>query len=207
MAEWVVPNVYPPSSAFDGRRYADGTYKCLIWVGLDGTHGTHDVLQAGVRCTVKVVQGGVGPSVPEAFIEWYPHALTPVPHSDFDVRTGDTILCSVCAPFGNAHGTVTFVNRTTGKTMTHGIDPPPGVTSTGNTAEWIVEDPGAPTGGKQPFANYGSVTFRNCAAGTKHHSLDLRSACPMNMLDRAGNVMSHGEIESSTSVTCTVGTV
>src|SRR5262245_30409918 len=55
--QWTVPNVSPPSSALTGTGFKDGTYICAVWVGLDGDHGTTDVLQAGTS-SVVTVKGG-----------------------------------------------------------------------------------------------------------------------------------------------------
>jgi hypothetical protein len=197
---WVIPNVSPPQSAWNGTGYNDGTYKCSVWVGLDGWKGTTDVLQAGTT-SVVTVSGGVAQS-PSSYpwIEW---AGDPEkPQSDFPVNPGDAVLCTVCAPFGNAHGAAMFVNQTTGLAMNYPIDPPAGVTLSGNVAEWIVEDPGRLGGGLWPFPNYGLASFQNCTAGTKNISVNLGDACPINLIDGAGKVISRSTIDSDTSLTC-----
>jgi Peptidase A4 family len=197
--QWVVPSVSPPQSAWNGKAYNDGTYICAVWVGLDGWHGTNDVLQAGTNSVVTVTGGKLSTSY-YSWIEWYGNPWTP--ESDFPVNPGDTVFCTVCAPFGNAHGTAMFVNQTTGLAMNYGINPPAGVTLNGNVAEWIVEDPGQLSGGLFPFPSYAATTFRNCTAGTKNISVNLGDACPINLVDGAGNVISRGEIDSDTSLTC-----
>jgi peptidase A4-like protein len=198
--QWVVPSVSPPATAWNGTGYNDGTYICAVWVGLDGWNGTGDVLQAGTNSTVTVSGGVVTSRSSYSWIEWFGNPWTP--ESDFPVNPGETILCTVCAPFGNAHGTALFVNQTTGLHMNYGIDPPANVTLSGNVAEWIVEDPGQIGGPLFPFPNYGLTIFQNCSTGSKDVSLNLHDACPINLLDGSGNVISESTFNSDTSLTC-----
>jgi hypothetical protein len=199
--EWVVPAVVPPQSAWNGKAYDDGTYICVVWVGLDGTDGTGDVLQAGTGSQVDVSGGVVTSTSYFAWTEWFGNAWKVA--DQFPVNPGESILCTVCAPFDNDHGAALFVNQTTGLAWNHPIDPPANVALTGNVAEWIVEDPtNLSTGFLYPFPNYGLATFTNCAAGTKHISLDLGDACPINLTDGAGKVISQGTIDSDTTMTC-----
>jgi hypothetical protein len=201
--QWTVPSVSPPASAWNGTGYNDGTYICAVWVGLDGWNGTTDVLQAGTSSVVTVTRGQVSSTTYFSWIEWFGFPWTP--ESGFPVTAGDSILCTVCAPFGNNHGTAMFVNQTTGLTANYGIDPPAGVSLSGNVAEWIVEDPSQSSGALYPFPNYGVTNFQNCHAGSKNISLNLNDACPMNLVDGAGNVLSEGVIDSASTLTCTYG--
>jgi hypothetical protein len=198
--QWVVPSVSPPQSAWNGTGYNDGTYMCAVWVGLDGWNGTNDVLQAGTTSQVNVSGGKVTSTSYFSWIEWFGNAWTP--ESDFPVNPGETILCTVCAPFGNAHGTAMLTNQTTGLSMNYGIDPPGGVTLAGNVAECIVEDPGQIGGSLYPFPNYGLTTFHNCSAGSKDISLNLNDSCPMNLVDGSGKVISEGTFLSNSALMC-----
>jgi Peptidase A4 family len=198
--QWVVPNVSPPASAWNGKSYNDGTYICAVWVGLDGWGGTNDVLQAGTNSVVVVSRGVVTSRSYYAWIEWFGNPWQV--ESDFPVSPGDAILCTVCAPFGNAHGTAMFTNQTTGLATNYGIDPPANVTLVGNVAEWIVEDPTQSNGSLFPFPNYGLTAFHNCGAGSKDISLNLNDACPINLVDGSGNVRSESGLNSATSMTC-----
>jgi len=198
--QWVVPNVSPPASAWNGRGYNDGTYICAIWVGLDGWNGSNDVLQAGTNSIVTVSGGLVTSRSYYAWIEWFGNPWQA--ESDFPVSPGDAILCTVCAPFGNNHGTAMFTNQGTGLAMNYGIDPPAGVTLSGNVAEWIVEDPGQLSGPLFPFPNYGLTIFQNCSAGSKNVSLNLNNACPMNLVNASGKVISQATFNNGTSLTC-----
>jgi hypothetical protein len=198
--QWTVPSVSPPASAWNGTAYNDGTYLCAVWVGLDGWGGTTDVLQAGTSSLVTVTRGVVSSPSYYSWIEWFGFPWTP--ESTFPVTAGDSILCTVCAPFGNTHGTAMFVNQTTGLALNYGIDPPAGVSLSGNVAEWIVEDPLQPSNKLYPFPNYGVTNFQNCHAGSKNISLNLNDACPINLVDGSGNVISESTIESASTLKC-----
>jgi hypothetical protein len=199
--QWTVPNVSPPSSAWTGTGFKDGTYMCAVWVGLDGDHGTTDVLQAGTNSVVTVKGGQVTSRSYFAWIEWFGDTSTP--ESDFPVNPGETIFCIVCAPFGGAHGLAMFTNKTTGLAMNYPIDAPAGVTLSGNIAEWIVEDPGQSANKLYPFPNYGVTTFRHCSAGSKNVSLKLGNACPIELVDASRKVISEPRFDSDTGLTCT----
>jgi len=200
--QWTVPNVSPPNSAWTGTGFKDGTYICAVWVGLDGDHGTTDVLQAGTSSVVTVNGGRVTSRSCFAWIEWFGNSSTP--ESDFPVNPGETIFCIVCAPFGGAHGLAMFTNKTTGLAMNYPIDAPAGVTLSGNIAEWIVEDPTQTANNKlYPFPNYGVTTFRHCSAGSKNLSLKLGNACPIELVDASRKVISEPRFDSDTGLTCT----
>lgn len=201
--EWIVPNVSPPASAWNGKSYNDGTYICSVWVGLDGWQGTNDVLQAGTISQCVVSGGKVTSTTFYAWTEWF--SLPWVSISNFPIQVGDSVLCTVCAPFGNTHGTAMFVNQSTGATTSIGINPPTGTSLVGNVAEWIVEDPGQIGGGLFPFPNYGSTTFTECTAGSKTVELDLDSGKEIDLVDAGNNVISSGSIESRRTLLCRYG--
>jgi hypothetical protein len=201
--EWRVPGVNPPATAWNGKGYNDGTYICAVWVGLDGTQGSGDVMQAGTVSQCVVSGGKMTSTTFYAWTEWF--SLPWVSISNFAVSVGDTISCTVCAPFGNTHGTAMFNNLSSGATTTIGIDPPAGTSLVGNVAEWIVEDPGQIGGGLFPFPNYGSTTFTDCTAGSKNVELDLGSATEIDLVDASNKVLSSGSIESHRTLFCRYG--
>lgn len=116
----------PPWSA---KGLADGTYLCGVWVGIDGTAGTNDVLQAGTGSQCVVTGGKFVSTSFFAWTEWF--SLGSVVVANFPVAVGDEISSTVCAPFGNTHGTALFNNLTSGLTTTIGINPPAGVSLSG----------------------------------------------------------------------------
>jgi Peptidase A4 family len=158
--QWNVNGINPLRSP--GGGFVDGTYYCSAWVGIDGRAGTDDVFQAGTDAVAVVKDGKFESTRFYAWTEWF--SLDAVTLANYPVAAGDVISCTVCAPFGPAHGTALFNNLTSGLTTVVGIDPPAETSLSGNVAEWIVEDPGIPL---VPFPNYGSIFFTGCTAGTK----------------------------------------
>jgi hypothetical protein len=202
--EWTVPGVNPPASAWNGTGYNDGTYLCGVWVGIDGTQGTGDVMQAGTASQCVVAGGKMISTRFFAWIEWF--SLPSVAVVNFPVQVGDLISCTVCAPFGNTHGSALFNNLTSGATTNVGIDPPAGTSLVGNVAEWIVEDPGMAGGGLFPFPNYGSTHFTDCSAGSQNIELDLNAAKVIDLVDASNTVLSSAYIESNRTLFCRYGT-
>jgi hypothetical protein len=198
--QWVVPSVAPPLSAWNGTGFNDGTYECAVWLGLDGWNGTTDVLQAGTSSVVTVTGGVVTSTSYFAWTEWFGNLWKT--ETDFPVSPGEAILCMVYAPFGNSHGVALLANQTTGLSMIYGIDPPSGVTLSGNVAEWIVEDPAQASGPLFPFPNYGLTTFQYCVAHSADVTLDLTRACPIYLTDASGKVISESTFLSETSLMC-----
>jgi hypothetical protein len=199
--EWRVPGVNPPPSAWNGTGYNDDTYKCAVWVGIDGTQGTKDVMQAGTTSECVVSGGKVTSSNFYAWTQWFSGPSAYV--HNFPVEVGDLISCTVCAPFGTTHGTAMFNNLTSGATTNVGIDPPESTNLVGNVAEWIVEDPSKLDLSPYPFPDYGSTFFSDCIAGSKNIELDLGSAREIDMVDAASkNVISTATIESKRTLLC-----
>lgn len=202
-ASFAVPTVSPPPSAWNGRGYNDGSWQCLTWVGIDGWNGTTDVMQAGAYSQVTVSKGSFN-YTQYAFYEFAPALWLSVPN--FPVSPGDTLAVNVCAPFTTTHAVATIGNKTTNQVVTVGFDAPGSTKLSGNVAEWIVENPAPPSHPKiaysNEFANYGSVVFHDCIAGSKTQERDLMSATPINMTETDGTVMSRGWIDSGPQLSC-----
>jgi hypothetical protein len=196
--QWNVNGINPPWSP---TGLADGTYFCMVWIGIDGTAGTNDVLQAGTGSQCIVTGGKF---VSTSFFAWTEWFSLPWVVASFPVAVGDEISCTVCAPFGNTHGTALFNNLTSGLTTTIGIDPPSGTSLSGNVAEWIVEDPGQLSGGLFPFPNYGSTFFTGCVAGTKNIELNLSEGTEIDMV-QGGVILSSGVIQNKSTLWCHYG--
>src|SRR5207248_226579 len=91
---WTVPNAYPPDSAkLPNGTWKDGTYRCVSWVGIDGS-GSGDVLQGGTGSQCTVSGGKIISQSAFGWYEWYPYSW--VTFSDFPVHPGDTVNCLVC---------------------------------------------------------------------------------------------------------------
>jgi Peptidase A4 family len=163
-AQWVVPEVldYHP---------ADQNLNIGFWVGLDGW-GSDQLLQAGIAAnlgTSGFFDFGSDLSW-YAWIEWWTEEFKDpaVQVTNFPVAPGDTVFVLVCAPEPD-FGFASMLNVSRGHGTSVGIRARPGITSSGKTAEWIVE---APT--QSPALPYFSpVTFYECGAGSLHQLFHL----------------------------------
>jgi Peptidase A4 family len=201
--EWTVTGVNPPTQP-DGT-YQDGTYQCAFWVGIDGTSGSADVLQAGTTSQCVVSGGNVTSTSVFVWTEWYSAPWQP---QNFAVTWGDQIACSVCAPVDNTHGIALFNNMTTGQIVTFGIVPPtttPPTSLLGNVAEWIVEDPQQLSGAPYLFPVYGGTTFTGCTAGTKNIEIGLYDDGTEIDMVQGVKTLSTGIIEGNHTVFCHYG--
>jgi Peptidase A4 family len=197
--QWNVSGVNPPLSARTASGFADGTYLCVAWVGIDGTAGSTDVLQAGTG-SQALVQGGKFVSTSFfAWAEWF--SLPWFTVANFPVHVGDQISCTVCAPIAATNGSAIFNNLTTGLTTIIPINPPSGTSLSGNVAEWIVEDPSTVSGSLYPFPNYGSTFFTGCASGTKNFELNLSNGKELDMV-QGGVTLSSGVIQNKSTLWC-----
>ena len=146
-----VPNPSPPPNA------APGSYAASAWAGIDGDTYGAAILQAGCDFTADT-NGAVGT---DCWYEYYPQFLIDFP--GFVPAIGDTIYVNIVVTSPTT-GTTTLTNTRTGDTVTQQLNAPsPDATLAGQNAEWIVEDFSS-GGGLVPFANFGQVTFTNCAA-------------------------------------------
>jgi len=86
-------------------------------------------------------------------------------------------------------------NQRTGQTVPVDIDPRPGETANGPSAEWIIEAI------SQLTPEFTPVTFFDCVAGNQNSSFGLNGATLLNMPDPSGNDEVLTTIVSSSSVT------
>jgi hypothetical protein len=158
-AQWVVPDVLEVHPA-------DQDLNVGFWVGLDGW-GTDQLLQAGISAnldTSGLFDWGSDLSF-YAWHEWWTSALDPLDYpvrvENFPVSAGDTIAVLVCAPAPD-FGFASFVNMTRGIGTSIGHPARAGITSSGLSAEWIVEAPTASPG----LPAFHPLTFTSCVAGS-----------------------------------------
>lgn len=197
---WVVPSVSLPPSAFFAGLPREGSYRCSVWVGIDGTAGSNDVLQAGTEGIVNVSGGKITGTTYRAWIEWF--SLASIPES-LTVSPGDLISVTVCAPMlGGANGSAVIANLTTNEIVTYRIEPPAGPGLVGNVAEWIVEDPGQLGGGLFPLANFGQVVFTDCSAGSQDIERNVDDATFIDLVDASGVARAESHYLSSSSLRC-----
>ena len=140
MGMWTIPSV---SASIDPQGTRGG-WDSSSWVGLDGTYGSDDVLQAGIEQRVTI--SGVA-----EYVAWYEWFAPPIPGSppyvyqvnipDFPVSPDQTVFCAVGYVSNHTAGNIYFANFTTGRYFGITLAPPPNATFSGNTAEWILEAP------------------------------------------------------------------
>jgi hypothetical protein len=205
---WIVPDAYPPASAWNGNGYNDGLYNVLHWVGIGGDAGAGagNLLQAGTGTDVNVVNGAISVT-PYVWFEWWNSALDNgyTRLNGFTVTPGDIIAVSVCT--GNdTSGAATIGNVTRSEYVTQAINPPSAnLTLVGNTAEWIVEREGFGGGGLATLADYGAMFFSDCLAGGSGFEVNLSGAGFFNMLDGSATVSTALDV-SATVLECYYGT-
>jgi hypothetical protein len=143
---WVIPAVTQPLQP----QGTDGGWNSSSWVGIDGTFGSDDVLQAGVQQEVDAN----GNAHYVAWYEWFAPSQPDSPPyvfqtniTNFAVSPGQTVYCSVMYVSNHTAGQVYFANEATGQYFSITLAPPPGATFSGSSAEWIMEAPdkGEPT--------------------------------------------------------------
>lgn len=163
---FTVPRTQAPAQSSDGVQYG-----AAAWVGIDGwTCGSgkrlllrHEFALAD-RPTSAILQTGVSMTVQDgvatysAWYEWFPDYMRTF--SALQVNAGDEIRASVRAD-SSVSGTAVLENLSTGRTARHTWRDASqlGKLCQAN-AEWIVED--FSVGGDLiPFADFGTVRFRN----------------------------------------------
>jgi Peptidase A4 family len=184
---WMIPTVSRPGEP----QGSESGWNSSSWVGIDGTYGSDDILQAGMEQRVDAN----GNTSYVAWCEWFaphypnsPSYIFQTNISNFAVSPGDTVYCSVHyadpmvpsavpgryqIPFNNQQhvncldnaghvhkpyhsdstgrhenhssaffgrtGILRFVNATTGQHFSLTLEPPPGASFRGRSAEWIME--------------------------------------------------------------------
>lgn len=171
---WHVPTVSKASEPQSSSPSYDSghgiAYDSSSWIGLDGfdvTVVSNDVLQAGVEQYVDTS----GKAHYVAWYEWYGPIGPPPAYVDqtnianFPVNPGDEIYVSV-QYVGKTAGSIYFGNVTTGKHTSFTLSPPSGATFSGNTVEWIVEDPDGGESTNTALAKFTPVEFTSAIACT-----------------------------------------
>ena len=139
---WRVPTV-SKSAMPPGTR---GDWNSSSWVGIDGTYGSNDVLQAGVQQEVSA--SGQASYTP--WYEWYAPKVTGSPDyinqtniEHMEIQPGDEVFCGVyyVTQQNRPQGEIIFGNTTRGSYFIIVLAPPPGASFSGNSVEWILEAP------------------------------------------------------------------
>jgi len=142
-AVWTIPKAYFPEGA-----NGDMAYAASSWVGIDGDHGSTDILQVGVDSMVY----RAGRKLTRAFVawwEWVPsdreYAQRNFEESDrevknFDVSAGDTVDCQIYVEHGDRkQASIRLYNRNSGVARSFLVKAPKDTELRGNCVEWIVE--------------------------------------------------------------------
>ena len=163
---WRVPTVGIPETPAG----TDGGWDSSSWVGIDGTYGSNDVLQAGVQQSVA----GDGSTTYVAWYEWFAPKVDGSPGYIFqtnidnlEIQPGDEVFAGV--HYRDGKGLVMFGNVDRGHYFSIEIDPPPGASMSGNSVEWIMEapntgEPGTSLPGFSPVV-FSAATATPAAAG------------------------------------------
>lgn len=174
IANWIVPTVSKPSEPASSFPSYDSTvgidWDSSSWIGLDGFNATvvsNDVLQAGVQQYVDTS----GKPHYVAWYEWFTAGDTTPAYvyqtniTNIPIRPGDEVSVSV-QYMSKTAGYIYFGNVTTGKHTSVTLAPPSGATFSGNTVEWIVEDPDGGEETNTALAKFTPVVFSSAIACT-----------------------------------------
>jgi len=161
-----------------------GRHFVSIWIGIDGFE-SNDVFQAGVIIETILNSDGSTETGYFPWYEWYPLDLTVI--EGFPASPGDVIFISL-TEVSPSVGNILFENLSQGVGVQGDISSPtPSANLQGISVEWIVEDPGLP---QDPFLNFGTVVFTNCAAGTSTGaSVDLTDSTLLTLITVSGDTI------------------
>jgi hypothetical protein len=150
-SDFEVPAVQQRSGCSGGWEFASAQN------GIDG-FGSPDMLQAGVEFGAYC-SGATRATYYSAWYEWYPYGAVSI--GGFPVAPGDTIFVEVWHT-SPTQGYAYLVNTNTNQAVEVGFTAYPGYSLRGNSAEWIVQDPGA-------LINFGSIPFWSAMAYTESY--------------------------------------
>jgi len=175
-ASWTVSRPYPQNWAWTTSGWKSGNFRAGTWVGIDGYHTSHDVLQAGTAQRCVTSNGGDMKVVTFPWIEWYPAHVVEI--SGFEVNPGDLVTVQVGAfdlsPSGPVtRGFVFFCNRSACTYFSAVIKAPDGISLQGDTAEWIVECH-KPEDGEPTMSYLGATFFYKCWAIAENKKNKIR---------------------------------
>jgi hypothetical protein len=115
--------------------------------------------------------------------------------TNFPVAAGDTVAMTVCAPQPD-YGFVTMTNVTRNQGTSVGLQARPGITSTGGSAEWVLE-----SSAQSPvLPAFRPITFTDCYGGSSTESFHLLPGpAVVNITSTQGNALTATRILSDTS--------
>jgi len=191
-ATWTMPSVAPPGGA-----QSDIWYTASTWIGIDGDDGSGDVLQAGCDADV-MISGGSTQTQFNPWWEWYPADSFWI--TSMTVSAGDELTCLICVSSPTS-ASIFLGNVTTGVGHFFSATPPSGISLQGNCAEWIVEALETGPANAPELAQYTTVDFTECNAGTAGgKTVQASDGNTIDIVDATNAVISEGEILSTTEV-------
>ncbi len=191
---WKVPFPRSPRGRCDGNWYFSSA-----WIGIDGSLGSTDVLQAGTEQDELCVAGQTQQNF-YAWWEWFPAASIKI--DNFPVAVGDSISCLICAG-STTTGEIFITNQTQNVHTAFSVTATGTTSLTGNCAEWIVERPTLSDGALAQLPDYGEVDFTESFAGTtKLATVNAGSGAATVMQDDFCNNISVGAITGQQTLKC-----
>jgi hypothetical protein len=197
IANWVVPTVSKASEPASSSPSYDKTvgiaYDSSSWIGIDGFNFSvvsNDVLQAGVEQYVDTS----GHAHYVAWYEWFtagdtsPSYVNQTNITNIPIHAGDEVMVSVQYQ-GKTSGYIYFGNVTTGLHTSITLAPPPGATFSGNTVEWIVEDPDGGESTNTALAKFTPVVFNSAIACTAKGTNNPQNDDTCNIETPGGKVL------------------
>jgi hypothetical protein len=157
---WAFTSFYIPKIELDYNG-PDGENLLAAWVGIDGSYGSPDLIQAGFAWKIDK-RGDVINVNQYAFYEWYPAPAVAISASELDFSIGDrvAIYITIQSP---TNATFELRNVNTGKNISHSLTPPTDAAKwQGDHVNWIVEEQ---YNNGVHLANFTRFSFNNCRAG------------------------------------------
>ncbi len=199
LAEWQIPAVQEAIGT------CGSTDVSSVWVGIDGSSNSKDVMQAGTEADVTCSGGNNYPSY-YAWFEWYPGDEYEI--TNFPVAPGEAMLVVVQATSATT-ANATFVDLQSNQYTVIGFAAPAGTSLKGDSAEWIVERPSI-NNVLGHLADYGMVWISSEVAYLRSelntNSYDVagtgapgRTPYALTMVDSNGNSLAYTNLEGSSA--------
>jgi hypothetical protein len=179
-------------------------YTASTWIGIDGDHGSGDIVQAGCDADVMSSNGDTQYEF-NPWWEWWPAGSFWI--TNIQASAGDEFTCLIqCIPLlagsANPNSALIFLaNVTSGIGLFFSATPPDDTSLHGNSAEWIVEALETGPNEEPELAEYTTVDFTQCSAiTTRDKTLLPDSGNKINMVDSGNKVISEGRFVGSNTV-------
>ena len=204
LAEWQIPAVQTAIGTCGNSDVSS------VWVGIDGSNNSTDVMQAGTEADV-FCSGGTNYPTYYPWFEWYPADEYEI--TNFPVAPGEAVLVVVQATSATT-ANATFVDLQSNQYTVVGFSAPSGTTLKGDSAEWIVERPSVNNRLGQ-LADYGmvwmssEVAFLDSELNTGSYDVAAtggpgRTPYSLTMVDSNGNELAYTALAGNSAQVLTV---